>query len=260
LSPSRTSALLVCLITPLQQTSFFTFVLASQAAFTSRTLTDKNMIFLERVEAPRQRKVSPVLQKQQDNAHRLTVASNHSRRLKTCMSRLILLQQWRSRISPKPVFLPPVVYPLIKIVSAAIQYTLNMYRFSTAFPIRRAESLFVNSSQTGTTDNSYVIVHTRPKFRRSYIFLGWHERWVRGPSSIVTFWEMQWTVNISLAPGAMKQILCTFTHSQLMVNWWNRCIIFQRWSTKAWIRGTFEMFPEFGCPSWQLLSLAPRCR
>jgi hypothetical protein len=34
---------------------------------------------------------------------------------------------------------------------------------------------------------------------------------------------------------------------------------YQRWSTEAWKRGTFGMFPEYGCPSWHLLSIAPRC-
>jgi hypothetical protein len=44
-------------------------------------------------------------------------------------------------------------------------------------------------------------------------------------------------------------------------NWacYSHARVYQRRSTEAWKRGTFEMFPEYGCPSWQLLSLAPRC-
>ena len=33
----------------------------------------------------------------------------------------------------------------------------------------------------------------------------------------------------------------------------------QRWSTEIWKRDAFEMFPEYGCPSWHFLSIAPRC-
>ena len=51
--------------------------------------------------------------------------------------------------------------------------------------------------------------------------------------------------------------LCTYRH------WYGEIIKcgkkYQRWSTEAWKRGNFEMFPEYGCPSWQFLSLAPRC-